>query len=1460
MKMADVTADLDKKKSHRERHSGRKADKKKSKNQHVQELTAKQRNPKAFTFNSVVKAERKTQDIETKKQHIPLIDRTPLEPPPVIVAIVGPPKVGKSTLINCLIKNFAKQPLTSIKGPVTIVSGKKRRLTLIECNNDINCMIDVAKVADLVLLLVDASFGFEMEIFEFLNICQVHGMPRIMGVLTHLDALRHNKALKRKKRQLKHRFWTEVYPGAKLFYLSGQIHGEYMRNEIKNLGRFISVMKFRPLTWRTSHPYILADRMEDLTPPDLIRQNPKVDRKVSLYGYVRGVPLNKINTVHIPGCGDFRISDVSMLPDPCPLPDKTGKRRSLVEKDRYIYAPFSGVGGIVYDKDAVYVELGGSHSHKEEVKEQNEVENSLVTSLLDTQETLDVQMARSQMKMFSGSAPISAEEGIRRREDMDADGKVLMEDPDVEGENSGEDRGIKIGEKLIMDVDGRVRRMVLFQEPDVEGENSGEDEEEYEEDESSEEEESNVTSDKKKALKKNGDDRLTFKPPWANVNGDDEEENKVQTNGENSLKTSLQDSQVNLDDQMARSETKIVSGSDPISAGKFNKERGNTIREELVMDVDGRVRRMVLFQEPDVEGENSGEDEEEYEEDESSEEEENNVTSDKKKALKEKGDARLTFKPPWLKNKEATDDDDSEDEVKKLPSKDSKKPSRSMGIRDAERKLLKEMGVSDEKIEPNNFDDSDEDEAMERAASDEGDSSDESDEGSSDEEVSGSDNESDRESRQKVGWKSKKQDRTAEIEKSVDGYRTVSSNKDKDIHGKVCDTLAQLEEMECSQDDSEMNSEVSSNEEDEAMKEEDEDSDEDEDMEESATRWKEDLAKKASNAFYEHQNSISKLRSLVYGNLSARLRKEESDGSEKEAEEEVGGLFHIVRQKQHKKAEEKFALDGIDTVINLNQKPQNWLEEGKIGSILDCFVTGKWGESENAEDLLKLDDLKESDDESVYGDFEDLETGEKHSAKPSKGDTEKELEEGEDNVKEEKNIKNEREHLAEKKRKLKEKFNAEYDEFGRGGGDKSFYEELKQEADMQSKINKSAFEDLDDSERVLLEGYRPGMYLRVEMDSIPCELVTNFDPTYPLIIGGLLPGEENVGYVQVRLKKHRWYKKILKTRDPLLLSLGWRRFQTLPLYSKLEDNLRNRLLKYTPEHVHCMAHFWGPITPQTTGLLAIQDADFRIAATGSVVELDKSTCIVKKLKLIGTPLKIYKKTAFVQGMFNSSLEVARFEGAKIKTVSGIRGQIKKALSKPEGAFRATFEDKIQLSDIVFCRTWYKVDVPQFYNPVTSLLLPPELKNSWRGMKTVGQLKRERGIKALPQNDSLYTPIVREPKVFRPLVIPKSLQKELPYKTKPKIRTKQPGIQDKRIAVVRDPHEQKVAALMKRIKATYVHKQNKLKADMRKRMTEHQKLMKLEEERRTRNEKRVRKQICRSKSKRSDSKSVGKRKT
>ena len=52
----------------------------------------------------------------------------------------------------------------------------------------------------------------------------------------------------------------------------------------------------------------------------------------------------------------------------------------------------------------------------------------------------------------------------------------------------------------------------------------------------------------------------------------------------------------------------------------------------------------------------------------------------------------------------------------------------------------------------------------------------------------------------------------------------------------------------------------------------------------------------------------------------------------------------------------------------------------------DCFVTGKWKGSEDAEELLKLDD---DDNEEVFGDFEDLETGESHKeGDPAKKESE----------------------------------------------------------------------------------------------------------------------------------------------------------------------------------------------------------------------------------------------------------------------------------------------------------------------------------------------------------------------------------------------------------------------------------------------------------------------------------------
>ena len=76
------------------------------------------------------------------------------------------------------------------------------------------------------------------------------------------------------------------------------------------------------------------------------------------------------------------------------------------------------------------------------------------------------------------------------------------------------------------------------------------------------------------------------------------------------------------------------------------------------------------------------------------------------------------------------------------------------------------------------------------------------------------------------------------------------------------------------------------------------------------------------------------------------------------------------------------------------------------------------------------------------------------------------------------------------------------------------------------------------------------------------------------------------------------------------------------------------------------------------------------------------------------------------------------QGAKIRTVSKIRGQIKKAIGQ-DGQFRATFEDKILMSDIVFLTSWVPVEPKRYYNPVVSHLVPA---GEWSGMKRTGEVR------------------------------------------------------------------------------------------------------------------------------------------
>lgn len=401
---------------------------------------------------------------------------------------------------------------------------------------------------------------------------------------------------------------------------------------------------------------------------------------------------------------------------------------------------------------------------------------------------------------------------------------------------------------------------------------------------------------------------------------------------------------------------------------------------------------------------------------------------------------------------------------------------------------------------------------------------------------------------------------------------------------------------------------------------------------------------------------------LIYSsNLTPEqiLHEGSPDASSQEKDEEDD--FFTVKSRGSVAVEED--MDMTKEKVNL-QDLQKWEDDDLLDSIRHLFITGGSGTVDGGGD----DGYEDLEGE---GDFVDLEA--------QNGDADQETKTKDPDSKRAAN-------LAAKKELLKRKFDEQYDDPESSKMD--FYDEKKDEIARQLQINRAEFEDIDPEARALVEGHRPGAYVRIELRDVPAEMIENFSPAYPIVVGGLLPAEERFGFVQVRIKRHRWYAKTLKTNDPLIFSLGWRRFQSIPIYSLDDHSIRMRMLKYTPEHMHCYATFYGPVALPNTGFctfnsLASEVSGFRVSATGVVLDIDRSVNIVKKLKLTGVPYKIFKNTAFIKDMFNSALEVAKFEGANIRTVSGLRGQIKKAQPKPDGAFRATFEDKILMSGMCF---------------------------------------------------------------------------------------------------------------------------------------------------------------------------------
>lgn len=293
-----------------------------------------------------------------------------------------------------------------------------------------------------------------------------------------------------------------------------------------------------------------------------------------------------------------------------------------------------------------------------------------------------------------------------------------------------------------------------------------------------------------------------------------------------------------------------------------------------------------------------------------------------------------------------------------------------------------------------------------------------------------------------------------------------------------------------------------------------------------------------------------------------------------------------------------------------------------------------------------------------------------------------------------------------------DKFNEEYAEEEKSG--LNFLQEQKRR---EMEIKK----ELDECADLVI----PGQYCRIRLDLA-------YEPGSILILGSYLIAESRATFLQGKVIKNRWQKGDLKSNAPQFVSMGWCRFQTIPLFA-----LENRVIKYlrgSTGAAYSEVAFYGPSVPVGTSFFVFNlSGRFRIMATGQVLDSSGSVAIKKKLKLIGYPKKVMGNTAFVQSMFSSDREVSKFINAKLRCASGLRGVLKNSIGKG-GDFRATFEGTMLSSEVIFIKCFVSI-LPYAYLRHTA----PDA----RYIRSLREIKEAEGLPlyedSISEDDSVDTP-------------------------------------------------------------------------------------------------------------------------
>ncbi|KAG8688091.1 hypothetical protein FRC09_013108 [Ceratobasidium sp. 395] len=235
---------------------------------------------------------------------------------------------------------------------------------------------------------------------------------------------------------------------------------------------------------------------------------------------------------------------------------------------------------------------------------------------------------------------------------------------------------------------------------------------------------------------------------------------------------------------------------------------------------------------------------------------------------------------------------------------------------------------------------------------------------------------------------------------------------------------------------------------------------------------------------------------------------------------------------------------------------------------------------------------------------------------------------------------------------------------------------------------------------------KPGMRIVVCIEGVPRDGLETFALGHPIVLFTLLQHEHKTAVLNFTVQRNTEYDGSVRSKDPMIVCVGPRRFRTKPIYSQHTRgggkgvNNVHKFERYLRHGDTSVTSIYGPIIFGKQPCMLLRETDDpqgpELVASGTFLNTDAQRIVAKRIILTGHPFKVHKKTATVRYMFFNPEDVRYFAPIQLHTKHGRTGHIRESLGT-HGYFKAHFDGPLTQMDTV-CMSLYKRMYPRWCEP------------------------------------------------------------------------------------------------------------------------------------------------------------------